>query len=262
MKTVLYYFSGTGNSLAVARDLAQALGETELVAVTRAFREQPPPGVQFCGVVFPVYMFGLPLAVRDFLKSAPLARDAYWFAVATMGGLVGGALTQARGLLAERGITLSCGFGIRMPGNYTPLYGAESPLKQRALFQKKEQRIKEVSVAVRMRETGIWQEGPLLLNRFLHRLLYAKGSARIPAADRGFWVSDRCTQCGLCAKVCPAANIELKDGRPHWLHHCQHCMACLQWCPAEAIEYQKSTAGRRRYRHPDVSAQDIMLQRP
>src|SRR5690554_2082546 len=33
MKTVIYYFTGTGNSLAAARKVAAALGETELVPI-------------------------------------------------------------------------------------------------------------------------------------------------------------------------------------------------------------------------------------
>ena len=33
MKTVIYYFTGTGNSLAAARKIAGALGETELVPI-------------------------------------------------------------------------------------------------------------------------------------------------------------------------------------------------------------------------------------
>ena len=36
-------------------------------------------------------------------------------------------------------------------------------------------------------------------------------------------------------------TVELKDGRPMWLHRCEQCMACLQWCPAEAIEFGRST---------------------
>jgi len=34
MKSVIYWFSGTGNSLAVAMDLAKALGGIELVEPT------------------------------------------------------------------------------------------------------------------------------------------------------------------------------------------------------------------------------------
>ena len=38
MKTTLYYFSGTGNSLKAARDIASKLGESVLIAIA-SFRE-------------------------------------------------------------------------------------------------------------------------------------------------------------------------------------------------------------------------------
>ena len=59
MSTILYYFSGTGNSLVVARDLAAALGTTTLVAIPTALQE-PASGVadaavaaDAVGIVFP-----------------------------------------------------------------------------------------------------------------------------------------------------------------------------------------------------------------
>ena len=39
MKTILYYFTGTGNSLAVARAIAERLPETELSAVCNGTAE-------------------------------------------------------------------------------------------------------------------------------------------------------------------------------------------------------------------------------
>jgi hypothetical protein len=35
-------------------------------------------------------------------------------------------------------------------------------------------------------------------------------------------------------------------------------MACLQWCPTSAIEAGKITQGRERYRHPDVTAEEMV----
>ena len=35
MKTTIYYFSGTGNSLKVAKDIAEGLKDTEIVQICR-----------------------------------------------------------------------------------------------------------------------------------------------------------------------------------------------------------------------------------
>ena len=65
-----------------------------------------------------------------------------------------------------------------------------------------------------------------------------------------FTVNEKCTGCGLCAKLCPTCAITLHDGHPVWEDNCTHCMACITRCPAEAIEYGKKSLGKPRYRCP------------
>jgi len=261
MRTIIYYFSATGNSLKVAKDLAQELGEADIVPITKALGSDEADSFDTVGIIFPVYMFGLPLIVADFLKKIKIKNAAYVFCVATFGGLQGRALGMARDILKQRAIQLGAGFAVRMPGNYIPLSGAQSQEQQKKMFSKESERVKEIAVYARGKKQGIMQEQPFLPNFLLYKLLYKGGSRMIPSSDRDFWFTDACTKCGLCAKVCPVANIKLQDGHPQWLHHCQHCMACLQWCPVEAIQYKKTTLGRKRYHHPAVTAQDIMQQR-
>lgn len=261
MKIAIYYFSATGNSLFVARDLAASLGDTDIIAITRALHSGGVAAYETVGIVFPVYMFGLPLIVAKFLKEAEIKPDAYIFTVATLGGLPGKCHTQARNILRARGKELSAGFSVLMPGNYTPLYGAIPEERQQKMFFKEKERIRTIADSVRGRKKGIIEEKPFLPNFLLNALLYRKGSKQIPASAKGFWATDACTRCGLCARVCPVENIELRDGRPVWLDHCEHCMACLQWCPVEAIQYKKSTIGKKRYHHPEITAEDICSQR-
>ncbi|MDD4899039.1 MAG: EFR1 family ferrodoxin [Candidatus Omnitrophica bacterium] len=258
---VLYYFSATGNSLVVAKDLASALGAAQLIPIAKAIHDNNDQSYEAVGIVYPVYMFGLPLIVAQFLKKIRLNPQAYIFSVATLGGAPGLAHTQARNILTGRGLELAAGFSLLMPGNYTPLYGAIAQEKQDEMFRKEKERIGIIAENIRDKKRGIMEEKPFLLNFLLHKLLYKGGISQVPLSGRNFWATDACIKCGLCAKVCPVENIVLADGRPKWLTHCQHCMACLQWCPVEAIQYKKSTIGRKRYHHPAVAAQDIIAQK-
>lgn len=260
MNTTIYYFSATGNSLIVARDLASCLGNTQLVPITKAIKSGIAELSDAVGIAYPVYMFGLPLIVADFLKSLKVKEGAYVFSLATLGGAPGLAHSQAQKILRKRGIELSAGFSVIMPGNYTPLYGAISVEEQQKMFAKEKVRIKEIADIVRQRKKAALEQKPILPNFLLNKLLYKAGSSQIPLSAKGFWITDACTKCGLCARICPVENIEMKEGHPAWLNHCQHCMACLQWCPVEAIQYKKSTLGKKRYHHPEVSQQEIMAQ--
>lgn len=63
-----------------------------------------------------------------------------------------------------------------------------------------------------------------------------------------FYSTDECIGCGLCEKLCPLKNIQIrKDHRPVWGKECTHCMACIAKCPKKAIEYGKKSKGKNRY---------------
>jgi flavoprotein len=78
--------------------------------------------------------------------------------------------------------------------------------------------------------------------------------------DKNFWIDNKCNHCGICLKVCPVSNIEMKNEKPAWLHQCEQCFACLQWCPQEAIQHGKKTPKYPRYHHPEVTLKDMLDQ--
>ena len=118
VKNKLYYFTGTGNSLHVARNLAVTLGNTELIPIAALMNMDVVFVHTDCaGIVCPVYMWGLPLIVCDFLERLVLDDTPYIFGLVTYGGFPGGTLKQINTLLQKKGTRLSAGFGVRMPGN-------------------------------------------------------------------------------------------------------------------------------------------------
>ena len=53
MKTILYYFSGTGNTLMLARLLAKELGDTEIINIVSCNGSPPTPEADAIGILFP-----------------------------------------------------------------------------------------------------------------------------------------------------------------------------------------------------------------
>lgn len=85
-KRIILYFTGTGNCLHVARELAAAAnGETELLSIPQLMKHgRFELEADEIGIVYPIYGHMPPYMVRQFIKKARL-NAAYKFAVLTYG---------------------------------------------------------------------------------------------------------------------------------------------------------------------------------
>ena len=263
MKTVLYYFTGTGNSLAVAEGLSRQLGDCDLVPIASTAGTPTPisPAADRIGIVCPVYFFGLPSLVKDFSSRIDTARARYVFGVVTMGGSGGSAtLHQLDRILNQGpgGRGLDAGFTVKMPGNYILMYGPPKGSQLEMILEEADRRVEEIAGMVNngVRRKPSWSP----FASFVHRVMYPRFIAGVHDKDRIFTVDDRCTSCGTCREACPVGNIRLEAGRPVWLHRCEQCMACIQLCPTLAIQAGPKTEGRDRYRHPGIKIKALKEQ--
>ena len=257
MKATLCYFTGTGNSLWVARTLAQELGEGELASIADWKREKKASESKVIGLVFPVHIWGVPHLVLEFARELKALHPDYVFAVAVNAGQVANTLVQLKKVLKSCGLDLSLGFEIPLPSNYIPWGGPGPKEKQNLRFASARKKISEIAAAVKAKDKGTVEKGPFW-QRILFTLFYKMSFSQIPKMDRKFWVDEKCNRCSLCSQVCPVGNIVLQEGNPTWNRRCEQCFACLQWCPQEAIQYGKKTPQYERYHHPEIEVKDIL----
>lgn len=256
MKTAIFWFSGTGNSLHVAKRLAAKLhGETHLVPFHSTVAFQPLE-VDRAGLVFPVYGWGPPNLVASRIRQGlPLVDDCDLFTAVTCGASAGGTIDITRRLLAGRGRGLRGGYVVKMPENYPPMGGAPAEDKQREINASADEEIGRIAASLNADD---WQmHRASLPGRLLSRLVNRLASGHWPKADRKFRVDESCTSCGRCEQICPVGDIELVEGRPVWRGHCEQCFACLHWCPERAIQFGRKSAEQSRYHHPGVSWREI-----
>jgi ferredoxin len=262
MKTTLYYFTGTGNTLAVARDLAAELGDTRLVPLRRAMA---PGGVvvsaDAVGIAFPVYFFDLPRIVRQFVKQLRFEGDPYIFGIATCGERPGGALFALQSLLGEQGRTLSAGFALVMPENFLGPVDLTGDAPRRAeKYAAAKDRIPAIAAAIRSRAVSVPEGSDSRLLRAGGRFVAALATS-VYNTPRRLHATGACNRCGICGQVCPTRNITVMPGGVQFGNACTQCYACLHWCPAGAIEIGGRTTGKPRYHHPDVTIRDMLDQR-
>jgi ferredoxin len=257
MKTDLFFYTGTGNSLWTARTLAGKLGDTALHPISAISGRPAGSGAEAIGLVFPVHIWGVPGRVIDFVDSLANDSSRYCFAVAVHAGQVAATLLQLKRLMRAKGLLLSCGFEIAMPNNYIP-WGGPGPLEKRTRrIEEAKKKIERIAGPVSRREKGPVEKGPLWQNVLftgINRISFS----RVAGMDKGFRVDENCDSCGICGTICPCGNIDLREGRPVWQHRCEQCLACIQWCPPEAIQYGGKTQGYERYRHPEVTLREML----
>ena len=102
MKTTIYFYTGTGNSLWTAKKLSETLGNTELIPITLAGKGLIHSDSENIGLIFPVHIWGLPAPVIDFVNRLEIDPSKYFFAVAVNAGQVAATLIQLKMLLQKK----------------------------------------------------------------------------------------------------------------------------------------------------------------
>jgi ferredoxin len=290
ISTEIYYFSGTGNSFAVARDIAGKI-KGKLTSISSIInKEEIRPEAEMIGIVFPDYHSGIPNIIRRFILKLSGISDKYIFAVCTYGGNPGISVEYACSLIKGRGGKLSAGFSVKMPYNYIipafslSKFAFDIALKETSDEEKSEmfsiwrKKLEIIHDYITSGKEGLFETGSELilhlvdasgLRDSLGKGMWLKMAGikknikmtfleSIQLMDSGFSADEKCNACGVCSRICPVNNVMMKDGKPSWQHQCEQCFACLQWCLLEAIQFGCNTVGYKRYHHPEVKLSDMM----
>jgi ferredoxin len=272
----IYYFSGTGNSLVVARDIAGKINGKLISIPTVMDRESIETDADVIGIVFPVYhaiFDGMPLIIEKFAGKMSNLDTKYIFAVCTCRGWSRVTLTKLGEIIESRGGKLAAGFTVPMPDNTIP----STKEKQQKAFNNWKKKLEIVVQYISARKEGKIENTVLYnvimapfssaLQKSTDKLLNGlSGSSgltlreALPLTDKSFLVDEKCNGCGICSRVCPVENIEIVDKKPVWQNHCESCLACVNWCPQEAIHGGISLKDNEtiRYRHPDVKVSNML----
>ena len=256
--TLLFVFSGTGNSLNAAIRIQEYIKNCEILSIPKVFEEKKYNyEAAKIGFIFPVHFQDAPHLVREFLKNIKISNNPYIFAIATSAGESGKTFQTINKLLDRQNRKLHSEFSLVLPSNSIIMEDrSNTPEEIDRLIKNSEVRIneiieiitdKEIEKFIYKRSSFKDRFGCLMGKIFLYRIF----------SDRRFKVDDeKCIQCRTCVSVCPMNNIEIVDDKVTWNHHCEVCSACIHWCPQNAIQHFK-TKGIPRYHHPDITIKQL-----
>jgi len=253
---MIFYFSGTGNSLHIATRISRSLGEGLISIPVEMNKNENTLSYNikeggYIGFVYPVHAWGPPKIVLDFIDKIQLSKGMpYVFSVATCGGEEGDTTKILKLHLAKKGIPLSSAFTIDMPNNY--IIGSDVESKEKILekLAAADKKTDEILRIIKNKEHDVFNLNPGSFPTLKTKVVnpfFKKYALDI----KHFNVDDNCNGCGLCENVCPLNSIKV-NGKPIWSGECSMCLACINRCPTHAIQYDKKTINKGRYVHPDL----------
>jgi Pyruvate/2-oxoacid:ferredoxin oxidoreductase delta subunit/flavodoxin len=256
MNSIIFCYSGTGNSLNVAVELDKKLKNNNILTMREKNELQ---SVERIGFIFPVYAYGMPRTVEEFIKKSQFNKNTYYYAVVTCGGTPGNTLYKLDQLLKEKGCKLSAGFTLKeknhnlLDTNLFMKIMIKIAGKQPVSFMDKKDKILNIVINEKKHklETSSW-----FANK-IGDIIHNKALEQLRENYNNFYTNDKCNGCNTCLNICPKNNIGMKSNKPIWYDDCESCFACLQWCPQRAIEYKDFEREIERSHNKNISKDEM-----
>ena len=271
----IYYFTGTGNSLFIAREMQKRIPDARMIPIAGLIhQERIESRAEVVGLVFPVQALTIPILVKQFLRKADFSSSKYFCAIATRKNTVFRGFEAIDRLLKRQNRRLDAYCLVNMghsdarhegyvvPGEAEIRSLEAAALKKLDVFQD------AVNRRIPFREEDT--EYTVRPSRALQRIvLWSMAASEYVGGVNYFYADSHCTGCGVCERVCPSRKIRLAGKRPVWQREafCFMCFACLNFCPARSVQIRSipgvksCTRENGRYPHPYATVKDIAAQK-
>ncbi len=248
---MLFYFTGTGNSLYAAKKI-----EENPVSIPQVIHnENLHFSADTIGIVTPVYGHEVPPMVKEFLHKATFHTD-YFYMILTYGNRHGGAAELAKLLCEECGVDVKYINILWMVDNWLPAFDMN---EQTAVDKKVDAQIAAICADLSVRKAMIALVTDA--DRAAHQEYLSRIRQMPPDVFQHFIkVGDACIGCGICEKVCPSGSIHVVGGKAvHTPGSCQTCLACVHACPKKAISLAVPEKNpNARYRNEHITLNEII----
>lgn len=255
---MIFYFSGTGNSLWVARRLSKVFNEP-LVSISDSIN---------CGktefilkqnerifFVYPVHSWGPAILVGRFISTMNLKNytEQKIYSISTCGNDCGYTYKIIRKWLSAKGLSLTAYFSLIMPNTYVlmPGFGTDPKELAQSKLDNAPATMDRIVAAINSDKTPKDLYNISTIPAIKSNIIYPAFIQKVKRTPP-FHTNNNCISCALCEKICPTLNIKMVKGLPTWSNRCVECTACINRCPERAIEYGRITQKKGRYHHPEV----------
>lgn len=246
-------FSGTGNSLAVAKEVLKhipyhrlfRLDHSNAARISDEFVEDKE-----IIWIFPTYSWGIPPVIKNAIESFCGSDKTIHHMITTCGDDIGNCASLWRRLMKRHNFITGAAFSVQMPNTYINMKGFDvdnQALENEKVAQMPE-RVKHICDTIKSYTgTPIDDVVKGAIPRLKTSVIYPwfKKYEINPAkfnVDK-----ETCLSCRLCASRCPLDNITMDHNLPKWGDNCTMCLRCYHHCPTKAINYAGKTLKKGQY---------------
>ena len=266
MKNIdIFYFSGTGNSLWIAKKIADELNGQLISANSQKESSVINTEAEIIGLIFPLYDFKPPVIIEEIIDKIYNIESKYIFAVCTYGISPAKSLLKIEEKIKNKDGKLAGGFAVEMPHSGIGSQNI-SLLDQNRILKQSAEKVDNIYNYIKIKNYGVIETGNIVTTFFkwknlkmlpaLFKLIFLITFKGINTLD--YQIDQNCNSCGICEKICPVDNIKLKKDNPVWGEKCIGCFGCIQWCPQESISLGGNELFIKHYHHPEIKVSEMI----
>lgn len=279
----IYYFSGTGNSLFVARELQKKVPDSVIIPIVSLLHKDViQTNGKTIGIIFPCHALTIPIAVKRFIRKIDVHSAEYIFAIVTRYGTVFRGFNIIEKLLKKKNKHLNSQFILNMCHNEAPrseknyIVPSKSDILQIEITVL--QKINQISNVIKTQSSFLEKDVNIIIKSssnpvigfLIEKLVvFAMNISEYIGGVNYFYHDNKCNGCGICEKVCLSEKIKIIEKKPIWQRNvlCYMCFACLNYCPQKSVQIKNIpgvrsyTTENGRYPHPFATVNDISAQK-
>ncbi len=254
MRSVVFYFSGNGNTKWVVSELSHIVSQTgdELISIPieaiQNFNisnyEVAIKNADYIGFATPIYGAKLPIIMKEFLSEVIMDLDNYnglakYFFVNTVGYVNGFGVFKANELLKPISKTAVGYVNIKL-FNSAPSKKSITDVSTKVYDKRIElARLRLTKLVSKLLQNKRYRNGigpHLLIGGVIRKLLSEpmKNNYLVMTINKS-----SCNSCKLCVTNCPTGSIIEENSELIFLSQCTSCMRCYNNCPMNAIAVGK-----------------------
>ncbi|MDD5022493.1 MAG: EFR1 family ferrodoxin [Endomicrobiaceae bacterium] len=235
-KSDIYVFSGTGNTLSIAKKIAEVFNSKNVLTKVHRIEATDPKNIELSstiGIGFTVACWNTYPMVKKWLKALPVSNGTEVFLFDSMGDSSFKMIASIAKQLENKGYKIIGSKEFKMPNNFL-------------LVEKEEKKLKKLNITMplveKFAEDIIAGKADAVKGGFIYCLFFSFTSLvvntwnwKLSQKMITFKIDKQlCTKCGLCADICPKNNITMNEF-PVFNNKCEICLRCISYCPVKAI---------------------------